>query len=282
MKLLFFIALVFSLSSQNDLYECILFNLQDSPTSEQLFLAIDQNDYAKVIGIIYSNIKEFSYLIMKCFSKPETNIEELREHSSFLVDKLFGIKNKFTFVPFNEEVVLYNSDPKITAKLVEKCTYTFPGSSTGFITYKQGYVVDKSGVDFDVSDPVADKLKDLTGFDVRDMSYNIENKFKSAVQDGSISFKISMGKIEIAVSFDSKSNSKNYGCAGTIIITISKGNNFNKIEVLERAFEFAKVASLVVALIILAIYLGVGVAGAAAGIAALSEPILNFLTKAVA
>jgi hypothetical protein len=268
MKFLFFIALLFSLSSQNDLYECILFNLQDSPTSEQLFLAIEQNDYAKVIGIIYSNIKEFSYLIMKCFSKPKTNIAELREYSSNLVDKFFGIKNKFTFVSFNEEIVLYNADPKITAKLVEKCSYTFPWSSTGFITFEQGYVVDKSGVDFDVSDPIADKLKELTGFDIRDMSYNIENKFKSAVQDGSIVFKISWGKIEIAVSFESKSMSKDYGCAGTVILTISKGNNFHKIEVLERAFEFAKVASLVVALIILAIYLGVGVAGIFIGTAA--------------
>lgn len=285
MKLLFLFALLFSLSSQNEIYECILYNIKDSPKAEELLTAMAKNDYLKVISIIYSNLSEFSYLILKCFSKPETNIVELREKSSFLVYKLFGVTNKFTFVPFNEEVVLYNSDPKITAKLVEKCTYKFPGSTTGFITYEGGYVVDKSGVDFEFPDPVTKKVKELTGFDIRDMSYNIETKFKSGIQDGSVSFKISSTKIEFAVSFDSKSKIKNYGCAGTIIITISKGKNFQKIEVLERAFEYAKVASLVVALIILVIYLGVaaaGAAGAAAGIAALAEPILIFLTRVAA
>lgn len=235
--ILAFLILINCQDYEQDFNNCIMAHIQTTPHSEELIRAIETNNYEQALMIIFSHLPEFAEIFFKCLKNPdiETDLEELRELSEKYASHLFGIKVSLKAVPFEQEVILYNKDPIIKAKLVSSCDYTLHGSTSGFLTFENGYIIDKSGITFNIVDSVAELIKKLTGFDIKDMSYNFEYKLKNGVQDGTVSFKYSLQKLEVqlATTFKGKKIAQT-GCAGTLIITITKRHS---IQIDERTAE---------------------------------------------
>ena len=165
--------------------------------------------------------------------------------------------------------------------MIESCSYILSGDDSAFFTFENGVVIDKGGVSLDISDPIVEKFKELTGYDLQEKSYTLEQKFLHAINDGTISYKIYNGKLEIAIAYKSNKN-KNLECDGSLILTISKGTlAYTKIEIdpqLQKSLVKCGAIALAAALLILII-----VAAGPAVIAALQgSPLIYFLTAAAA
>ena len=192
-----------------------------------------------------------------------SNLSVLRNEASNIVRKLFGFSYSFSAVAFDREVTIYSPNPKITAKLSSKCDVTFSGKNTGIIKIKGGTVISQSGINSSVSNPIVSAVLKLIGFDIKKWTVNLEKKFKTATTDGTVSFKISLTKIEISVTV--KKSKGNSSCDGTITFTISPGNPLPQQEAIENALQKVAASGAIAIAVIVLFKLAKGVAFGAVG-----------------
>ena len=192
-----------------------------------------------------------------------SNISVLRSEASNIVKRLFGFSYSFSTVLFDREVVIYAGNPKITAKLSSSCEVTYSGKNTGVIKIKGGTVVSQSGLETNLTNPIVSAVLKLIGFDIKNMALSLQQKFKTATSDGTVSFKISLTKIEISVTVNKSKGSSS--CDGTITFTISPGSSSVNQEAFEDALEKVAASGAVAIAVIILIKLAKGVAFGAVG-----------------
>ena len=192
-----------------------------------------------------------------------SNISVLRSEASNIVKRLFGFSYSFSTVLFDREVVIYAGNPKITAKLSSSCEVTYSGKNTGVIKIKGGTVVSQSGIETNLTNPIVSAVLKLIGFDIKNMALSLQQKFKTATSDGTVSFKISLTKIEISVTVNKSKGSTS--CDGTITFTISPGSSSVNQEAFADVLEKVATSGAVAIAVIVLIKLAKGVAFGAVG-----------------
>ena len=192
-----------------------------------------------------------------------SNISVLRSEASNIVKRLFGFSYSFSTVLFDREVVIYAGNPKITAKLSSSCEVTYSGKNTGVIKIKGGTVVSQSGLETNLTNPIVSAVLKLIGFDIKNMALSLQLKFKTATSDGTVSFKISLTKIEISVTVNKSKGSTS--CDGTITFTISPGSSSVNQEAFADVLEKVAASGAVAIAVIVLIKLAKGVAFGAVG-----------------
>lgn len=105
---------------------------------------------------------------------------QLRKDAVDIVNQLFNIKFDFKTTLLEEEKLIFSSNLiDITSKFKVSTSNTVETNKDALITVKGGVVTSKDGADFKMSnldDVFANKVKDLTGFNIKDMSINFEQK----------------------------------------------------------------------------------------------------------
>ena len=192
-----------------------------------------------------------------------SNISVLRSEASNIVKRLFGFSYSFSTVLFDREVVIYAGNPKITAKLSSSCEVTYSGKNTGVIKIQGGTVVSQSGLETNLTNPIVSAVLKLIGFDIKNMALSLQQKFKTATSDGTVSFKISLTKIEISVTVNNSKGSTS--CDGTITFTISPGSSSVNQEAFADVLEKVAASGAVAIAVIVLIKLAKGVAFGAVG-----------------
>lgn len=208
-----------------DIYDCIAQNLDKSPTALKVLELILEVKLFEAISIMLSNVKEYNEVLEIClYGNPDDKpFDEnlLKVESEKIVKKLFGFSYNFKSVSLDKEITIYEGNPKITAKLTASYNIDFTGENSGFINIEESTVLNETGVETSFTIDFIEKIKKIYNFNIKDLSLNLERKIKGAIVDGTISFKISLNKIELA--FNLKKTEDHHTCLGALIITIYPG-----------------------------------------------------------
>ena len=133
------------------------------------------------------------------------SLYHLRKDAEDIADKLFNIKFEFKKTLLDEEQVIFSNKLIIvTSKLSVTSTTSFDTNKDAVITVKAGEVSDKDGAKVKeatggVSDALIKQIKDLTGFDLKEMSINLE-KSLAPLNDGTIKVKANPDALDLTYS----------------------------------------------------------------------------------
>jgi hypothetical protein len=219
LKLIIILSLIITLKGSFD--RCLLAFPDLYPIAEDLIIAVQTNDLKAYTEIFLSCTLSQQIEIGLCHFS--TDLSSLQEEAKKITKSLFNINHSFTFVGFEEEVVLYDIFYRITEKFVHSCDITFKGEDSGFIEIKGGVIINKDGYDINLPKPLVETIEKLTNIKIEKTSYELQKKFKNAIVDGKIKYKFSRNKIEIAVILTNSFN-KVTTCDGSIIFTITPGS----------------------------------------------------------
>ncbi len=126
----------------------------------------------------------------------------LRKDAEDVANQLFNIQFEFKKTLLDVEQVIFSNDLiEVTAKLSLTGSQTAETSKDALLKVKAGEVTDKDGAKLNpdcVSDSVVDKIQELTGFNIKDMSYNMEKKIESL--DGTFKVKATLDEIDLTYS----------------------------------------------------------------------------------
>ena len=208
-----------------DVYDCIAEHLDKSPIALKVLELILEGKLFEAISIMLSNVEEFNEVLEICIcgNPDDEPFDEnlLKVESEKIVKKLFDFSYNFKSVSLDKEITIYEGNPKITAKLTASYNIKFNGENSGFIKIKDNTVVNEKGVETSFTIDFIEKIKKLYNFNIKDLSLNLERKIKGAIVDGTVSFKISLNKIELAFNFEKTEDI--HTCKGALIINIYPG-----------------------------------------------------------
>lgn len=129
----------------------------------------------------------------------------LRKDAGDIADKLFNIKFDYKKTLLDkEELIFSNKLIVVTSKLSVTSTTSVDTSKDAIITVKAGEVLGKDGAKVSaaadgLSDILIKQLKDATGFDLKEMSLNLE-KSLAPLNDGTIKVKASPDGLDLTYS----------------------------------------------------------------------------------
>ena len=128
----------------------------------------------------------------------------LRKDAENIANQLFNIQFEFKKTLLDKEQVIFSNDLiEVTAKLSLAASATAETNKDALLNVKAGEVTDKDGTKLNavadsVSDSVVDKIQDLTGFNIKDMSFNLEKKIENL--DGTFKVKATLDELDVTYS----------------------------------------------------------------------------------
>ena len=220
--IIFFISSLNLILCQNTFGNCLLksdkFGALEVVKITKAMTLFDYSTFNQCFESLTSEKKEIVY---KCsvYEPKFIHLAFMSSEASRLSQQLFGIKYTYKNVLFEQEIPIYEGNPRITVKLSSSIITTVSNKDKGYIQIQGGTIVKEGRFTTDISNSVNLNILDKIGFNVKDLSISLKNKFKTTISDGTVIVRCSNNKIEIGISFYKKSNYFTY--EGSIIFTIS-------------------------------------------------------------
>lgn len=229
-------------------------------------------DFSTFNDYVESLTPEKKDVIYKCsvYEPKFMQLALMSLEASRLSQQLFGIKYTFKNVVFEQEIPIYEGNPRITVKLSSSIITTVSNKDTGYIQIQGGTIVKEGGFTTDITNSVNLNILDKIGFNVKDLSISLKNKFKTTISDGTVIVKCSNNKIEIGISFYKKTNYFTY--EGSIVFTISPNDPPQN----ELAFEESLKLVLGTGALVTAVLLIIKAAALAAGVFTANPVLILF------